>query len=117
MLQSCAIDGSLTIFGVSDLDTPTSIAYGSSETVSVEWFGTPAFPVAYSMTCIDVEGGTFTCDSFVGTQDSYANPIEFRVACWSDGAYPAPGTATWEMTLTEDGGLVTPARTFAIECR
>ena len=117
MLQSCAIDGSLTVFGVSDVDALSSIAHGSSETVSVEWFGTPEFPVTYSMTCIAVEGETLTCDSFVGTQDRYANPIEFSVACWSDGPYPAPGTATWEMTLTEDGGLATPARTFAIGCR
>jgi hypothetical protein len=114
-MSGCELLG-ISFFEVLSIDAPTTISYGTSRPVSVTYIGNPEFPVAYSVEAVRCAGTNFTCNDFTGVVSRQTNPITFSIACQGIPG-GSPGTATWQIRLTDATDLRTSPAEFTITCR
>ena len=112
--SGCDVLG-ISFFEVLSVDAPTTIAYGTSRPVRVTYVGNPQFPVTYDVVAVRCVGTNFTCHDFTGAVSRPTNPIAFTIACQGAPGGP-PGTATWQVRLTDATSLQTSRAEFAITC-
>ncbi len=114
-MSGCDVLG-ISFFEVLSIDAPTTITYGTSRPVRVTYVGNPQYPVTYEVVAVRCEGTNFTCHDFTGVVSRPTNPIVFNISCQGNPG-GSPGTATWQLRLTDATTLRTSRTEFAITCR